>query len=66
MINLNINFESTSKENEASKTYPFRAVINKIASLTELRKMGGQCSEPTAAHSDREWDGRKRQSLWEN
>lgn len=54
------------KKNEASKKNPFREVINKITNLTELRKMGGQCAEPTTAHSGGEWDGRKRSSLWEN
>lgn len=44
MVNLNITFESTGIENEPSKDL-FRAIIDKVASLTELRMMGGQCSE---------------------
>lgn len=41
MVNLNIIFESTCIENEPSK-FLLRAVINEMASLTELRKMGTQ------------------------
>ena len=47
MVNLNIIFESTGIENEPSKAL-FRAVIDNVASLTELGMMGGQCAEVTS------------------